>query len=391
MRWRYFIAVLAVLLGVSFSAFPADPVTELRDKVRKGEVRLEFDKDRGYLPSLLRLLNIPVSSQTLVFSKTSFQTEHISPSTPRALYFNDTVYAGWARSSGVTELISVDPAGSSAFYMVGRGDDGQPIFERSTGHDCSVCHYAQEAKTFVPQLSFMSVIPDATGNVEGTSPIPTDDRSPFAERWGGWYVTGTHGAQRHAGNRWGKTPASVFGGGANANPASSQNIVDLKGRFDTSSYLSADSDIVALLVMAHQVEVQNLISLAAAKPGTAPADVPERLVKALLFSGAEPLTAPVQGTSRFAAEFAAQGPKDAKGRSLRDLDLKTRLFRYPLSYMIYTAPFQGLPEPVKTYVAKRLKEVLSGEDRSPAFANLSKESRAAILEILHDTRPLQGF
>jgi hypothetical protein len=167
--------------------------------------------------------------------------------------------------------------------------------------------------------------------------------------------------------------------------------VDLKNRFETSHYLSADSDIVALLVMAHQVEVQNLISLAAAKQGTAPADAPERLVKALLFSGAEPFTAPVHGTSRFAAEFAAQGSKDARGRSLRDLDLKTRLFRYPLSYMIYTAPFQGLPEPVKAYVAKRLKEVLSGEDRSPAFANLSGEDRAAILEILHDTRPLRGF
>src|SRR5436190_14140049 len=248
MRRRHFIAVLAVLLGLSFSAFPADPVSELRDRVRKGEVRLEFDKERGYLPSLLRVLNIPVSSQTLVFSKTSFQSEHISPSSPRALYFNDTVYAGWARGSAVTELISVDPAGSSAFFMVGRGDDGQPIFERSTGHDCSVCHYSQEVKTFVPQLSFMSVIPDATGSIEGAAPIPTDDRSPFSERWGGWYVTGTHGAQRHAGNRWSKTPSSVFGGAPDPNPANSQNIVDLKGRFDTSPYLSADSDIVALLV-----------------------------------------------------------------------------------------------------------------------------------------------
>jgi hypothetical protein len=391
MRCRHFIAVLVVLLGVSFSAFSSDPVSELREKVRKGEVRLDFDKERGYLPALLRTLNIPVSSQTLVFSKTSFQSEHISPSSPRALYFSDTVYAGWARGSGVTELISVDPSGSSAFYMVGRGDDGQPIFERSTGHDCSVCHYAQEAKTFVPQLSFLSVIPDATGSIEGAYPIPTDDRSPFSERWGGWYVTGTHGAQRHAGNRWSMTPSSVFGGATEVNPASSQNIVDLKGRFDTSYYLSADSDIVALSVMAHQIELQNLISLAAAKPGTAPADIAERLVKALLFSGAESFTSPIHGTTRFAAEFTAQGPKDARGRSLRDFDLTTRLFRYPLSYMIYTAPFQGLAEPVKAHVAKRLQEVLSGEDHSPAFAHLSKEDRSAIMEILHDTRPLPGF
>jgi hypothetical protein len=268
------------------------------------------------LPALLRALNIPVSSQTLVFTKTSFQSEYISPSTPRALYFNDDVYVGWVHGPKVTELISVDPAGTSAFYLVGRGDDGQPIFERSTGHDCSVCHYSQESKTFVPQLSFLSIIPDATGDVEGASPIPTDDSSPFSERWGGWYVTGTHGNQRHAGNQWAARAASVFLSLPDTNPSKSQNVVDLKDRFDTSNYLSSHSDIVALSVMAHQISIQNLISLATAKPGPAPNDLGERLVKALLFSGAAPFTSPIQGTSNFAAEFTSRGPKDYKGRSL---------------------------------------------------------------------------
>src|SRR5262249_55372142 len=153
---------------------------------------------------------------------------------------NDNVYAGWVRGPQVTELISFNSSGSAAFYLVGRGNDGEPVFERSTGHDCSVCHYSQESKTFVPQLSFLSVVPDATGDIEGSYPIPTDDRSPFSERWGGWYVTGTHGSQRHEGNTWRGAPG----------PEKSQNVVDLKDRFDTSQYLSPHSDIVALSVLA---------------------------------------------------------------------------------------------------------------------------------------------
>jgi hypothetical protein len=367
MRVKHWIAFLGLLTAVAVSGFASDPVTDLQEKIRKKEVRLEFDGERGYLPALLKALNIPVSSQTLVFSKTSFQSEYISPSTPRALYFNDNVYAGWVSGPQVTELISVNSSGSAAFYLVGRGNDGEPVFERSTGHDCSVCHYSQESKTFVPQLSFLSVVPDATGDTEGSYPIPTDDRSPFSERWGGWYVTGTHGSQRHEGNTW---------RGASG-PGNSQNVVDLKGRFDTSIYLSQHSDIVALSVLAHQVEVQNLISLAAAK--NPPPDIGERLVKALLFSDAAPFTSPIRGTSDFTAEFTARGPKDTKGRSLRDFDLQTKLFRYPLSYMIYSDPFQGLGEPLKAYVAKRIKELLAGPDR------------AAVLEILHDTKPLPGF
>jgi len=390
MRFLRRVAILAVLAAAGGSAFAADKVAELRDKARKGEVRLEFDGVRGYLASILRALNIPVSSQTLVFTKTSFQSEHISPSTPRALYFNDDVYVGWVPGPNVMELISVMPDGGEAFYLVGRGDDGQPIFERSTGHDCSACHYSQESKTFIPQLSFLSVIPDATGDIEGTSPILTDDTTPFRERWGGWYVTGTHGNQKHAGNQWAAKPASVFGGVPNTGPKS-QNVLDLKDRFDTSVYLRPDSDIVALSVLAHQVEIQNLIALANANAAAPPQEYGERLVKALLFSGAVPFTSPIRGTSGFAAEFAARGPKDSKGRSLRDFDLQSRLFRYPLSYMIYTEPFQGLKQPLKDYIVKRLKEVLSGADRSPDFAHLATEDRTAILGILHDTKPLPGF
>jgi hypothetical protein len=109
----------------------------------------------------------------------------------------------------------------------------------------------------------------------------------------------------------------------------------------------------------------------------------------MLFSGAVGFKAPIQGTSKFAAEFAVRGPRDSRGRSLRDLDLKTRLFRYPLSYLIYSKPFDGMPDAVKTHVNRRLKEVLAGTDKSKDFVHLSSSDRAAILEILRSTKP--GF
>ena len=95
----------------------------------------------------------------------------------------------------------------------------------------------------------------------------------------------------------------------------------------------------------------------------------------------------VAGTSDFAKEFAARGPFDAKKRSLREFDLTTRLFKYPLSYVIYTKQFDGLPAEAKERVYLRLWEVLSGKDTSKEFEHLSKADRQAVLEILRDTKP----
>ena len=151
--------------------------------------------------------------------------------------------------------------------------------------------------------------------------------------------------------------------------------------------LSPHSDIVALMVLAHQKEVQNLIALANSKGNGAARETGEALVKAMLFAGAAPLTAPVKGTSSFTMDFASQGPRDSRGRSLREFDLQTRMFRYPLSYLIYSKSFDALSADVKTYVYRRLREVLSGEDKSKDFAYLGTADRTAILEILRATKP----
>jgi hypothetical protein len=91
-------------------------------------------------------------------------------------------------------------------------------------------------------------------------------------------------------------------------------------------------------------------------------------------------------SSAFAREFATRGPRDSKGRSLRDFDLSTRIFRYPCSYLIYSDAFDALPEASKTYVYHRLLEILSGQDKDPDFDSLSAQDRQAILEILLETR-----
>ena len=377
----------ALFLFLPVLALSEDPVGDLGQRLKAGSARLTYDAKQGYLSSLLKALDIPVSSQTLVFSKTSLQSEGITPASPRAIYFNDDVYAAWVQGASSIEIMSVDSVRGSVFYALSQENDGRPQFEVVTGHICSACHFSQESpKKFVPKLVLSSVIPDEKGNVEGTFPFPTTDQTPLAERWGGWYVTGTHGAQRHLGNVSLKTPMTVTGNLSRVDFSKSLNVIDLSSRFDTSRYPSAHSDIVALMVLGHQVEVHNLFALASGMPDADPREVGERLVQSMLFVDAAPLKEPVRGSSSFAADFSGRGQRDAQGRSLRDFDLKTRLFRYPLSYLIYSKAFDGMPEKVKTYVYGRLVDVLSGKDKSRDFAHLSAPDRAAILEILRSTK-----
>jgi hypothetical protein len=380
--------LIAFLLVFPAAGLGSDPVEELQKKLNSGQAKLEFEGERGYLASLLKNLDVPISSQTLVFSKTSLQSEGISPASPRALYFNDDVYVAWVQGTSLIEIASIDSQRGSLFYFLPQRQNEKPEFERSTGHECSVCHYSREAAPkFVPLLMVSSVIPDKSGKVEGAFPIPTTDQSPLNERWGGWYVTGTHGKQRHLGNLTRQAPASAFGDLSDLDLSKTSNVTDLSNLFNTKPYLSPHSDVVALMVLAHQVEMHNLIAFASGKQDLSAEKTGEPLVKALLFSRAAPFAEPVQGTSSFAADFARRGPRDSQGRSLRDFDLKTRLFRYPLSYLIYSTSFDEMPDDVKTYVFRRLREILTGKDQSPDFAHLSSSDRKAILEILQETKP----
>jgi hypothetical protein len=177
-----------------------------------------------------------------------------------------------------------------------------------------------------------------------------------------------------------------------ADLSAGSNVTDLSKRFDTKAYLTPDSDIVALMVLGHQTHIHNLITVVGTNLRGNPSEdtvkeETERLINPMLFVDAAPLTEAVTGTTKFAAEFSSRGPSDSKGRSLHQLDLKTRLLRYPLSYLVYSKSFDALPQTAKSYIYRRFWEVLSGNDTSPSFNHLSTADRKAILEILEETKP----
>ena len=385
------------------AAIPAEPVADLQQKIDAGQVKLEFEPNQGYLRSLLKNLKIPISSQTLVFSKSSFDLGLISPSNPRALYFNDDSYVGWVPPSPIIEIASVDPKAGAVFYTLSQEKTSRPKFERKT-EECLVCHDTFQAATQVPRLLMLSVLPNPAGNAIKAAALITNDESPLRERWGGWYVTGTHGSQRHLGNTIVKAAESdidnIKNYVAKMDLSTGANVTDLRPWFDTKPYLSAHSDIVALMVLGHQTHVHNLINFARyglqsamrEKQDSKTAmdivkDDVEKIVRAMVFAGEAPLTESITGTSGFASDFVNQGTRDSHGRSLRDLDLKHRLFRYPLSYVIYSKTFDEMPDPIRAYVNRRLREVLNGQDKSENFAFLSESDREAILGILEETKP----
>ena len=381
---------------------PSDRIARLQQAIDDGRVALNFDAEHGYLPALLEELSIPVSSQVMPFARSSFQIFQVSPKTPRAIYYTDDVYIGRVSGLPVLELAAVDPRIGPVFYTLEETPDAPVQFERNT-RDCLACHDSSRTPGLqVPRLLVLSVLPDRDGTALGRAALTTTDRSPFEERWGGWYVTGTHGDQHHLGNLTVTADTLQFDGFDNTidirrelaglDNAAGANVTDLGGRIDTSQYLRPDSDIVSLMVLGHQTHVLNLIARANHESAIRPNGVDEAaesLVEAMLFVGEAALEGPVQGTSEFARDFSSRGPADRAGRSLRDLDLERRLFRYPLSFLIYSDAFDALTPPVKTRVRDRLFEVLEGIDASERFDHLSDADRADILQILADTKP--GF
>ncbi len=393
---------------ISYGTAPFnDRITRLQQQVDAGEVRLEFDSKLGYLPAVLKALEIPASSQMLVFSQTSFQLRKISPSRPRAVYFSDDTYVGWVQFGDVVELSTVDPQQGAVFYTLDQEPVDRPVFVRDRGQ-CLTCHASSRTQG-VPGHLVRSVYPDASGRPQlGSGTYTTDHASPFKHRWGGWYVSGTHGDLRHMGNviaRNRRDPDML-------DTESGANHVSLRDLVDTEPYLQPHSDIVALMVLEHQTQMHNFLTLANFEARHAMYynqvmnealersddhvsestqrridSAAEKLVRYLLFVDEFELTSPIQGVSGFAEEFAARGPVDTQGRSLRQLQLQGRLFKYPCSYLIYSEAFDGLPAVVKRRVYQRLHAILSGQDTSNDFAHLTPADRRAIRDILHDTKP----
>ena len=372
------------------TADTSDPVTALNRRLEDGSATLTFDDATGYLRSVLKALNVPTESQMLVFSQTSFQAPLINMHNPRAVYFTDTAAVGWVRGGAVLEVATQDPKQGVLFYSIDQKPSQVPRLKRND--ECLACHLSWETLG-VPGLLVQSVypLPDELSYANG---FTTVHGSPLEQRWGGWFVTGDAGGAKHMGN----IPVMPADKGKSkiANPVKA--LASVEGQFDLKGYPTPYSDVVPQLVIAHQANMTNLITrtgwearLADSRPtADAAARVSEAardLVDYMLFVDEAPLVGPVKGGAGYEGIFTAAAPRDMKGRSLRELDLRRRLFRYPCSYMIYTPAFDGLPSRAKDAVYARLWEVLSGREKAPRYRGLTLADRQAIVEILRETKP----
>jgi hypothetical protein len=377
--------------AIAYLTQPADDAIErLSGAIDAGTAHLEFEDRSGYLRPLLRALAIEPDTQLAVFSKTSLQAPLISPRNPRTIFFNDTAAVAWPRG-GFIEIAVQDPVQGAAFYMLEQRETPAPHFVRPPG--CLTCHVSY-ATLNVPGLLVRSVATTSDGrSLSYLSNATPDHRTPFEERWAGWFVTGSIGGLRHLGNT---TVAAADLPDATVTAAATP-LASLAAKFDTTGYLSAHSDIAALLVFTHQMHMMNMLTrigwqtrmaLADKEPDAARAMAAAAVdfVDYLLFVDEPPLPGPVKGASGFAERFSALGPRDHAGRSLRELDLQTRVLKYPCSYLIYSAAFDALPAEAKTAIYARLWRVLSGEEATPRYRRLPAHTRRAIVEILRDTK-----
>jgi hypothetical protein len=361
-----------------FSDDLSDPVSKLRERLDKGDVQLTFEAGTGYLRSFLKALDVHLDSQMLVYAKNSVNARLISPDNPRALYFNDNVYVGFVPGAPYLEISAVDPRKGAIFYTLPQKDDPPAKFVRE--ESCLLCHASNNSLN-VPGHLVRSFVTDVQGNpTRGYSKV--SDATPLAQRWGGWYVTGDFGDQPHLGNL--STTADLVEHERNRDGPGRP--VDLKKRLDLTKYPAADSDIVALLVHDHQTYLHNLIARVNYEHQyQKEANSEDDLLRALLFVDEAPLGHALLGSSTFESRFAKQGPHDKQGRSLRQFDLETRIFKYRLSYLIYSPAFDHLPDPVKDRLYRRLFDVLAAGDPPEPFNKLPRAERTAILEIMRDT------
>ncbi len=353
---------------------PNDPVTRLQERIRKRESDLCFDERFGYLPALLDELKIPHSSQMLVFSKSSLQRHFITPDNPRAIFFNDDVYIGFIPGAPSIEISTADPKLGAVFYRLENKKIERPEFKREL--DCLSCHGSQRTLG-VPGHFVRSIGTDDSGELDNQTEIRDIDHcTPFSDRWAGWYVTGKHGDMTHRGNLVG---AAAFKQ-AEHDPNYCGNVDDLSKFLDTNKHIRASSDVVALLVLEHQTKMHNYITRLSFETQIMMGmyghvrylrSQVDAFLRFLLFVEEAPLTAAVSGNQEYAQWFTSRGPTDKKGRSLREFELKTRLFKYPCSYLIYSEQFDAIPQVMRDHLLQKLYSILTGTDDNPAFAALN--------------------
>lgn len=386
---------------------PQDAVAGLLQRIKDGQLAFR-GSDEEILRAVLRELKIPVESQVTVFSRTSLQAGLIRPAHPRAIYFSASVYVGWV-PGGLIEVAAIDPQLGPVFYSFDPGDarDHRRTFVRESS--CLRCHGGNFVRD-IPGLFARSLFVSENGEPllrHGSELV--DDTTPFENRWGGWYVTGYSGEAPHRGN----TLARERGDQLDFRP-DSRRPTELSAFFDTARYLAPTSDVVALLVLEHQLAMHNSLTAAsqrtrwaldyqkalqksAHEPETSEpaydsvksvfASATEDVVDHLLFRQAAPLPEGVKGSDAFRQVFAADAVRDSHGHALKDLSLQGRLFAYRCSFLIYSESFATLPAPLKDRIFARLGTALRDEAPKGRYAYLERHEKRRILEILTETLP----
>ena len=385
---------------------PVTPITKIADRLAKGEPLLNGKTGREVLLQVLELLEIPYESQMLVYSKTSAQNSRISPRTPRAIYFSDNAYIGWVQNGNI-ETMTFDERLGPVFHMI-HISNHEPLKapEITRERSCLNCHAGSATRDF-PGGLVRSVFPSEDGQpIFHAGTFRTTDRSPVAERWGGWYVTGSSGKQTHFGN-------------IVATETEDREVtitkLDSPMPFDATRYPAKNSsDIVALMIFEHQIAAQNVIAQANIVTrqtlhrhlemrkafGESP-DAPlsetnqhilegqaDKVIAALLFKEEFEMTNDgVDGSIDFQKAFQKNARKSTEHRSLKDLRLLERLFKYRCSYVIYSDPFKHLPDEIKSIVIKRLHDILTNAPSWPDYSYLTSSERKRILLILEETFP----
>jgi len=385
---------------------PSDPQAAIREALVSGELSRALGDDRAILHALLECCGVPEASQVLVFSKTSEQSRIITPRRPRAIYFSDNCYIGWV-PGGMIEISDTDPISGTGFYVIQMRDPGDEL-QLTTHPNCLNCH-AGSRVNHLPGLMVRSIYPDFEGfPIAAAGSFVTGHDSPIAERWGGWYVTGQHGQMRHMGN----TIAVDQGNYATIDKDEHANLTSLSGLVDTDIYLKETSDIVALMVLEHQVEMHNLLTQGAMqvrrqyrRSAAIVQDEDTRfdpyssdtlmslvrhqaqdIVQHMLFSTEFPLASPLVGNAEFQEAFRMNRRESSDGMSLKDFDLETRIFRHRCSYMIYARAFELMHPLLKEQVYQELWDALSSDTPGPAYAHLGAQEKADIIAILRETR-----
>ncbi len=371
---------------------PRDAFVKVMAAIEGGQIKLDTTSEKTQLTSLLKALDVPVTSQLLVYSATSFQGGLIRPANPRALYFNEEVYVGFV-PGGRFEVAAVDPELGPVFRIFKPSPDGRPEVTRT--ERCMNCHAGRTSKQ-VPGLVVESVICTNTGaSLDGFRREQVGHTIPLADRFGGWHVTGAHEHGNHLGN--------LMGEAAPSSPSGYKRFPDPPGSlFDFDRYPVRTSDLFTHLIHEHQLGFHNLVTLGVYRTrdaleaghghvsnddAAALNEIARQLVRYLLFANEAKLPeGGLKPDPAFMKDFLSRRMAIQNGASLRDLDLHGRLFRYRCSYMIQTPSFAAMPKEFKDRVLAGLSTALREQGAPPEFSYLPQEEKRAIRTILRETK-----